>query len=308
VSWNEAIFCHGRCEFFLNNSSTIIIFVLFFNLCHPLNKSNLSFMAMMKKNTLLIFALFFSGNAYAAHPLITDDTGTQGKGKIQIEINSEFSTDQEQENGLSVKEKGSEAGSTLSYGITDNIDLVVGMPLQWYTVKEGGVTVADESGFGDMGIELKWRLIEAEEGGISLALKPGLSIPTGDEHKGLGNGALTGGVTLIATHEGRLGALHCNLGYNRNEYGITENTETARNDIWHASLAAELNLTDKIRSVANIGVETNEDKASTLHPVFFIGGLICSIDENLDIDLGLKCGLNDAETDTAFLAGLAARF
>ncbi|NTV04958.1 MAG: transporter [Chlorobiaceae bacterium] len=263
---------------------------------------------MLKKNVLLILTLFFSGNAYAAHPLITDDTGTQGKGKFQIEINSEFSTDKEQENGLSVKERGGAVGATLSYGISHNIDLVVGMPLQWHTIKEEGMTVADESGIGDMGIELKWRLIEAEEGGMSLALKPGLSIPTGDEHKGLGNGVVSGGVALIATHEGRLGALHCNLGYRLNDYGIEENNMAARNDIWHASLAAEINLTDNFRSVANIGVETNEDITSEVPPVFLIGGLICSIHENLDIDLGLKCGLNEAETDTTFLAGLAARF
>jgi hypothetical protein len=263
---------------------------------------------MLKKSTILFAAFFFTGNAFAAHPLITDDTGTQGKGKFQIEINSELSTDKEQENGLSVKERGGEAGATLSYGITDNIDLVFGVPLQWYTIKEGGMSVADESGIGDMGIELKWRLFESEESGMSLALKPGLSIPTGNELKGLGNGALSAGLTLISTHEGRLGALHCNLGYSSNAYGIKENNETARNDIWHASLAAELNMTGNIRSVANIGVESNEDKTSDIHPVFLIGGLIWSVHENLDIDLGLKCGLNKTETDTTFLAGLAARF
>jgi len=263
---------------------------------------------MLKKNLFFLFTLFFSTNAYAAHPLITDDAGTLGKRKFQIEINSEYSTDKEQADGLSVQEKGGEAGVALSYGISDNIDLIVGMPLQWYTVREGGVTVADESGFGDTGIELKWRLVEAEEEGMSLALKPGLSIPSGDEHKGLGSGALRGGVTLIATHEGRLGAVHCNLGYRTNNYGIEENNKSARNDIWHASLAAEINLTGNIRSVANIGVETNEDKTSEVHPVFLIGGVIYSLDENLDIDLGLKCGLNETETDTTFLAGLAARF
>jgi hypothetical protein len=265
-------------------------------------------MTILKKNAALLFAFLFSTNAYAAHPLITDDTSTQGKGKVQIEINSEFSSEKEQTQRLSVDETGGKAGAALSYGIADNIDLVVGMPLKWYTFKEGGMIVAYESGIGDMGIELKWRLLESEESGMSLALKPGLSIPTGDELKRLGNGALSAGLTLISTHEGRLGALHCNLGYSRNAYGIKENDEAARNDIWHASLAAELNMTGNIRSVANIGVETNEDKTSDIHPVFLIGGLICSIGENLDIDLGLKCGLNKAETDTTFLAGLASRF
>lgn len=31
-----------------------------------------------------------SGTAFAAHPLITDDTGTQGQGKFQLEVNGEW--------------------------------------------------------------------------------------------------------------------------------------------------------------------------------------------------------------------------
>jgi hypothetical protein len=265
-------------------------------------------MTMLKKSAVFFFTLLFFSNAYAAHPLITDDTGTQGKERFQFEINSEFSTDKEQSNGLSVQKTGSEAAADLSYGITDNIDLVVGIPIQWYTIKEGGSRTVNDTGIGDMTVELKWRFFETEESGMSLALKPGLSIPTGTEEKGFGCGRFLGGVTMIATSEGRLGAVHCNLGYSSNEYSIKENNETARNDIWYASLAAELNITGDIQSVANIGVETNKDKTSDIHPVFLLGGMIYSINENLNVDLGLKYGLNEAETDTTFLVGLASRF
>lgn len=41
--------------------------------------------------------------SYAAHPLITDDTGTQGKGKFQIEVNSEFAYDKETVDGIATK-------------------------------------------------------------------------------------------------------------------------------------------------------------------------------------------------------------
>lgn len=63
-----------------------------------------------------------------------------------------------------------------------------------------------------------------------------------------------------------------------------------------------------MRLVANIGIETNEEHSEDTHPVFLIGGMIWGVSENFDLDLGLKCGLNDAETDTALLAGVAARF
>ena len=43
------------------------------------------------------------------------------------------------------------------------------------------------------------------------------------------------------------------------------------------------------------------------HPAFLLGGLIYSVTQNFDIDAGVKWGLNDVETDTTWLAGVALR-
>lgn len=256
----------------------------------------------------MLLAMLWTTPAFAAHPLITDDTGTQGKGNFQLELNSEWSEDREKDSGTTIKETGGEIAAALSWGVADNIDLVAGLPWQCYTISEEETVVADEEGIGDMTIEVKWRFFESEESGLSFALKPGISIPAGDEQKGLGSGRISGSLMLIATHEGQLGALHGNIGYSRNAYKLEEDDAASRHHIWHASLAAELNMTEHLRPVANIGIETNEDNASDVHPVFLIGGLICSVNENLDLDFGVKGALNEAETDTTFLAGMAVRF
>jgi hypothetical protein len=39
--------------------------------------------------------LFVPGVSLAAHPLITDDAGTQGKGKFQLEVNGQYEHDEE---------------------------------------------------------------------------------------------------------------------------------------------------------------------------------------------------------------------
>lgn len=52
----------------------------------------------------------------AAHPLITDDTGTQGAGKVQIEANGEYGSDRETALGAEAVERAIEGGITLSYG------------------------------------------------------------------------------------------------------------------------------------------------------------------------------------------------
>jgi hypothetical protein len=159
-----------------------------------------------------------------------------------------------------------------------------------------------------MSLELKWRILEQEEQGFSLALKPGISLPTGDEEQGFGSGAASPGIMLIATKEGDFGALHGNVGYTRNNCSDDAADEATRDDIWHASIAAEINMTDNLCTVVNIGMQTGEERSNSTHPSFLIGGLIWGVSDNLDLDLGVKCGLNDAETDTALLAGLAARF
>ena len=251
---------------------------------------------------LLLFLLPFSSTSvFAAHPLITDDTGTQGKGKFQLEVNSEVNYDKESEAGVKTKTKGGEVATTLSYGIIDNVDIVLGIPYQWFKVKEDGEIISREKGLSDISLELKWRFYERD--GWSFALKPGVTFPTGKEEKDLGTGRTTYGLFFITTKEIGPWAFHLNFGYMRNENKLDE-----RKDMWHISLASEVKLIKNLRLVANIGAERNPDRASNKHPAFILGGLIYSITENFDIDIGIKGGLNKPETDLTILVGMALRF
>ncbi len=251
----------------------------------------------------LVFIVHFSlfTVVHAAHPLITDDTETQGKEKIQLELNTEFAYDKERISGVRVKTEASELAAILSYGIVDHTDLIIGIPYQWIEVKVDGRTVLDEDGFSDISVELKWRFYEMH--GLSFAVKPGLTIPTGDEDDGLGTGRMTYSLYFIGTQEMDPWAFHLNLGYIRNENKLDE-----RKNIWHASLASEYKVDKNLRLVANIGAEKNPDKDSDTHPAFLIGGLIYSFTENFDADFGIKAGLNKPETDYAILAGVVFRF
>jgi hypothetical protein len=250
-------------------------------------------MDKMKRILVAIVFLLCASEAHAAHPLITDDTGTQGRGNYQLEFNAEYSRNDEE----GTTEKGTEAGTTLSAGITDNVDLVVGVAHGWSEVEEDGVET-DESGISDMAVEAKWRFFE--KGGFGLALKPGVTFPTGNEDKGFGSGKVTYGVMLIATKELEPWAFHMNFGYTRNENKVQE-----REDLWHASAAFEVGVAENLTAVANIGVESNADPSSSTEPAFVLGGLIYSLTENVAIDFGVKAGLNNAEADYALLVGIA---
>ena len=251
----------------------------------------------MKKVFLMVcFGVMFASVSFAAHPLITDDTGTQGKGKFQLEVNGEYGHDKDD----GVTTKTTQAAAALSYGVTEPVDIVLGIPYQYIRTKDSE-TVTNEKGISDVGIELKWRFYETD--GFSFALKSGLTLPTGEDEKGLGSGKTTYHLFFISTKEIKPWAFHLNLGYNRNENKVDE-----RKDIWHASLASTVEVIKDIKLVANIGAERNPDKSSNTHPAFIIGGLIYSISENFDIDFGIKGGLNKPETDYSVLAGITWRF
>ncbi len=263
---------------------------------------------MSKKISALTLALFWSVPAFAAHPLITDDTGTQGKGKFQLELNGENSRDKELEAVILEKETSGTINATLSYGIVDNVDIVVGYPWQWSSLNENGFRISNDRGYGDASIEVKWRFFESKPQKLSLALKPEVTLPTGDATKGLGNGNVSGGVTLIATREWKHGAFHCNVGYTHNSYSQEQDNAILKKDIWHASVATEVKMTDKLRSVFDAAIDSNNEKIPDTNPVYLLGGLIYSLTDNFDLDAGVKKGMNHAERDTTVLAGLTVRF
>ena len=240
--------------------------------------------------------LCWAGAAYAAHPLITDDTGTQGKGKWQFEFNGEYNHDNK--DGANASE--TQIAAAMTYGVIDNLDVAVGLPYLLLKSKEAGESTS-ANGLGDVPIFLKWRFYEQE--GLSLALKPGITLPTGDDEKELGAGKVTCSIFFITTKEAKPWAFHLNLGYIRND----NNNDEVKN-IWHASLAAELEVAKGLRVVADTGIERSREQESHLHPAFILGGLIYSVTDNFDLDVGIKGGLNKAEPDYTLLAGLTWRF
>jgi hypothetical protein len=139
----------------------------------------------MKKTTsfVRVHMLLLAGLgqlSYAAHPLVTDDTSTQGKGRSQIEVNSDWI----QFTG----ETGHIAAFTYSYGKTDALDLYGTLP----------VSLSSPSGWDDLSFGAKWRYWESAQS--SLAVKCELYLPTGNELRGLGNGSPSLAVSLLASH------------------------------------------------------------------------------------------------------------
>jgi hypothetical protein len=241
-----------------------------------------------------------AGQVFAAHPLITDDTGTQGKGKFQIEATGTWNTDQENQNGEGMREISSLAGLVLTAGVSETLDLVVEIPYVWTEMKAAG-EITKNDGLIDTVVAAKWRFWEKRN--FSLAIKPGILLPTGDEDKGLGAGKIGYLASFISTAEIEPWTFDLNLAYFHLENKVDERT-----DIWFGSLATRLKVAGSWTLVGEVGATRNANKADSSHPAFAQIGLIYSPLDNLDLSAGFLMGLNDAEVDEAIRLGLTVRF
>lgn len=263
---------------------------------------------------LSLLALAAPASIWAAHPYITDDTGTQGTGNWQLELMAERDRNARTADpgGGAVHQvrKVTLFNPVLTYGVRDNFDVALGLNhLRQRTTEDGAVSQTAD-GTGDSTLELKWRFHEAE--GLSLALKPGLVLPTGDENRGLGTGRPSWGVNFILTHEAKPWTFLANIAYTRARYKLPADVEANRAHLWRASAGFAYYLRDDVRLVGEAGVRTNSAKDDPFLPGrnghFAMLGLIYSLSDKIDFDVGVRKRVNRAEFDTAILVGLTLRW
>ncbi|HYN14099.1 MAG TPA: transporter [Burkholderiales bacterium] len=226
--------------------------------------------------------------AHAAHPLLTEDTGTQGKGGRQVEVNAEWTRD----DFGGVRVKGFQPAATLSYGFAERADVQYTIP---YLRQRPG-----DKGVLDAALDVKWRFFE--NGPLSLGLKPGLTLPTGDDASGFGSGRVNWGSLLILSYDLERWAFHSHAGYRRNR-----NTQGMRESLSHLSAAVWFKASDALRLVVDLSMDTDPDPASnrTIRQTVF--GLIYSLSKDFDLDAGVRRG-NKPAIDRALLCGLTYRW
>ncbi|MBN2080261.1 MAG: transporter [Spirochaetes bacterium] len=288
---------------------------------------------------IIVFMLSCSTALHATHPFITDDTGTQGKGGFEIESSYEYKYNRSRTinrsrrnvaEGFVLKSAGAIDGIdrdyaletrerslahiaviSLAYGVIDDLDIQACIPYQRTKTKSRVVNLfglrhplsAVDAGLTDLSVAITWNFWSNDR--LGFALKPGISIPTGDESKGLGSGMVGGFVCFVTSIELAPLTIHMNLGYRRSRFATEKWNEHA--DIYRGSIALECQVVEGLRLVLDTGLERNPSPFSRIHPAFILGGVIYSPWEKCDLDLGFKYGITGPEADYAILAGLTFR-
>lgn len=244
----------------------------------------------MKKSCMTL-ALVCPLSAFAAHPLVSDDTGTQGDGNWQFESNGEVTAKQPDTGRQTLW------NSTLTRGVGEALDLYVNVP---YTNLQHRSDSAG-SGVGDMEAGAKWRLFD--DGALSIGIKPYLTLPSGNDQRGLGTGRVNAGATLLTQYAIHDWTFLVNAGA-----AYQANTQGQRQSLWKVSGAVLYRVLPTTQLIVDIGMSQNPDFSQRTNPAFVILGAIYSPRPWLDLDMGYRRGLNPQTYDDSWMAGLTVRW
>lgn len=238
-------------------------------------------------------AFCLPGSMHAAHPLISEDAATQGRGAFELEVGNSWSRDDQS--------RSYELGPQLSYGVTKELDAIV-RP-SWLDVRFlDSDAQARARGAGDTAVDAKWRFWEGQA--ISLAVRAGVNAPTGNADRGLGAGKATYHALLVGSFTMEPLMVHANLGYTRNRTAPDE-----RRDLYHASTALVWAASGSWRVLlADIALDSNVEHSASTWPAVWRAGVIYTVRKGFDLDIGSQLRLNGAAPAHVVLVGATVRW
>ena len=249
-------------------------------------------------------SILFAEPAFAAHPLMTDDTGTQGKGAVLVESNVNYIKDNEF--------RSTAVPLAVTAGINETMDVAVEFPYLW--LRPSAVTGQPESGFSDVFFKFKHRFYEQEKKGgdreeseRSLAYQIAFSQPTGKEEQGLGAGTARWSARLLGSSEWEAMGVSANLGYDSSGRALRRGNFVFDYAV-SLSIAAKYERTKPWEPVVELAVVRVKGADGYERIATALTGIIYEPSEQFYVDAGVRVGLNEQSEDYALLAGFGYKF
>lgn len=256
-----------------------------------------SFRSAPKTQIAVAALALYATAASAFHPLITDDTGTQGHGGNQIELAGTTTTADEG--------KAREGAFAYTRGLSDGLDAFIELGRQRLS-PDGG---SSASGPSNPSAGVKWRFFE-NENKTSLAVKPIYVFPLSAEREaaGMGSGKASYELSLILTQEMEWGAVHANLLGGRNRF--KDQTVAEDEKVRHFSVAPVWNVDEQWKLAVDLGAEHVVSASQRTRSRFGELGAIYSPNADLDFGLGfIRTRDQDSRARTkSATAGITWRF
>ncbi len=232
-----------------------------------------------------------AGAAIAAHPFITEDPGTQGAGKFELELGAAARRGAPEFDGREVG-----IFPQFSIGATDSVDLIV----QAIVLRQMPANAPTVFGAGDTLVDVKWRFYESEP--WAFAVRAGVDLPTGDVDRGLGSGRVGYHAIAVAGFASGAYAVYANAIYARTQQpGVRAN-------LGAFSIALTRPDDAPLRGFIEAATFSNTDPSNAQWPAVARTGFIYSVTSWLDVDLGFQARLNRAAARQVWLAGATLRW
>ncbi len=247
-------------------------------------------MALRAASPILAAALALATpSAFAAHPLQTEDTGTQGAGNVEIE------------NGLSRARLDATTLTTyqpqLSVGLATTVDAIVQPSFVWrHATAESAV-----SGLGDTNVDAKWRFWGSDP--WSFAIRAGVAAPTSRHGLGLPHGQVSEHALLVATWDDTPTTVHANLGFTR-----VPHAPGTRETTLHLSAAVMQALDERVILTVDGELDQDPDPSRHAWPGALLAGVIWTARPGLDLDVGYQRSIDARPVNRQWMAGLTYRF
>lgn len=227
--------------------------------------------------------------ADAAHPLVTEDTGTQGVGNAELE------------RGFSWTRDGAERTFAfqpqLSYGVLPTLDVIVAPSLLLHKADDARTA----RGFGDTLLDMKWRFFG--DAPLSFAVRAGVTFPTGKADPALTLGKPSAHALLVTTFDAAPLTVHGNIGYVR-----MPSLPDLRRDLIHFSTAALFAANESLVLAIDAGFDSNPDATNRAWPGILLAGIVYTLQPGLDLDAGYQTRLNRAAPVQQWLVGITYRW
>lgn len=242
---------------------------------------------------------------------LTETVYPQAQGETQITlVPSYFSNNGDGDDLL--------LGLSVEYGITDRFAVGAG----WIPYRKIYFDQAsDQSGPGDLELGVKYAFDKNEDLQLQIAIGLGVTLPTGDEDKGLSEGNRVYEPFIVLSKDfGDDTNIHFNLAYgfvevvNRpHEIGLAEKEEIMDGGKDGANgLALNLGLVTKLsphwRGTLELNLETNEIDDGEETESFFTPGLVWKGLDDFEFGLGVPIGLTDESPDWGLIAKASYEF
>ena len=199
-----------------------------------------------------------------------------------------------------------EAGQILvRIGLTDSLEAQMGWTAFGHVRmldRPTGAT-ASASGVGDLSIALRQNLVNPDGSGLSLAVMPFATLPTGNDV--IGAGEWTAGLLVPVSYDLGSGV---QLGLTAQAEAAADEDRSGRHLAYGGVAGVSLPLSDTVGATFEIAARRDEDPSG--HATEWLAGLSAGwmAQEGLQLDAGANLGLGSAAPDLQLYFGVSRRF